>query len=191
MTIEVRHESPFKIELYRPDVMPVDALTAEVWTQEAEEYESLGFKALATRSRQHAARWFSAPVVGRRLATNELAVWTWRYPSAYCSRPPLQWRSDQATDLWQAMTWPVPAYVRTLIREAAPAYDRLEIWTPELRPFPRVGPSPILLGVRGTEWYLLARWAEALEPFEAIRARAQCWRGWLARRTLARATSGR
>lgn len=158
---------------------PEDAVPAEVFEREAEEYEMVGLTELATRARRLSQL---KPDVGRLLSAEELAVWAWRYPTAYSTLPKRGFfEFVQRERGWNALTWPVPASVRALIRDVRPSFEGLEIWTPEFGPATRLGPSPILLGRRDNRFYLLARWAEALEPFEEIRARAHSRQGrWAA-----------
>ena len=59
---------------------PEDAVPAEVFEREAEEYEMVGLTELATRARRLSQL---KPDVGRLLSAEELAVWAWRYPTAY------------------------------------------------------------------------------------------------------------
>lgn len=174
--VRVAEAPPFAVEFY-DEPRPAQAAPAGYFDQEAAEYEALGLTDLAKQSR------LAPRTVGRRLTAEEVAVWRWRYPSVYASSLGFLLPPDQTVWEWGNLTWPVPCEVRALIRQHRDTFDRLEIWTPELRPAPRVGPTPILLGVRlryvgprlrdqRLDYYLLARWAEALEPFEAIRARA-------------------
>lgn len=171
MPISVTREDPFSVEVYA-DVMPAQALPAEHFEREEKEYSGIGLTELAKRSQQAVAQR-RGHVVGHRLSTQESTVWRWRYPTVYATafRTGPWPRLDQVVYPWARLTWPVPTEVRQLIVSARDVFDGLEIWTPELRPVPRVGPSPILIGVRGGEQWLLARWAEVLEPFEEIQAK--------------------
>mgnify|MGYP001562324453 CR=1 FL=1 len=168
-----------KVEFFT-DPKPEDAITEEQHKQEALEYATLGMTTLAARATQRIA---APPEMGRRLSQDELALWRWRYPQIYMSSPigTDSWETlskwGQRRDWWSQLTWPLPADIRSLALSARTAYDALEIWTPELKPVPRIGPSPILIGVRGSSRYLLARWAEALEPLEEIRAKMLSRRG--------------
>ena len=147
-------------------------------------YRKMGLIALADRSAP-------APSAGQLLTDAELAVWGWRYPSVYSTLNTqggvrvlrhARVLTYQVTRPWARLTWPVPPHVCGLAQAVREEFDTLEIWTPELRPAPRIGPSPILVGWKHQRVYLLARWAEALEPFEQIAARAKSRRG---RRALA------
>ena len=142
-------------------------------------YQRAKLSALSAASRR--------PFFGVPLSPRDLAVWQWRYPTVYrwpiaaVQPATLALRRQLVLD-WEGLLWPVPAHVCGLIQhcflgKGAPFFDRLEIWTPELRQAPRLGPSPILVGWIGQRAYLLARWAEALEPFGAIRAQAESRQG--------------
>jgi hypothetical protein len=163
---------PWNVEIYA-DPMPAQAAPPGDIDRDVEEYTELGFAALARRTRQLAG------VGGHLLTDAELAVWRWRYPSSYNTdrdRDAGIW-FGQAVRAWASLEWPVPRRVRDAIAEARPSFDALEVWTPELRRAPATGLSPILVGVRGGQRFLLARWAEALEPFEAIASRSRSRRG--------------
>ena len=182
-------ETPWSIELY-DDVLPSQALMRADRDREAAEYRELGLTELA----QHVGRHLS----GHLMSQNELAVWAWRYPTMY--RTP-NWRAGltrrqpkpgptspptlttaaiarvggltMVVCPWDQLIWPVPADVRRLIKEHEDDFTALEIWVPELRRAQWDTRSPILVGVGGEDRYLLARWAEALEPFEEIAGRAR------------------
>ena len=145
-------------------------------------YERAKLSTLASISR--------GTTLGVPLSPEDLAVWRWRYPTVY--RWPLAPEQPDTPDRqlvlrWGTLPWPVPAHVCGLIQhclgeigKGPRLVDALEIWTPELhRQAPRVASvaDPILVGWIGRRAYLLARWAEALEPFSEIRARADSRRG--------------
>ena len=162
--------------------MPTDALV-----EEASDYESLGLGVLADRSIKLAVGT-QAKTAGQQLTTADLAVWVWRYPTAYSTsidrkdirtvKPYL----PQAAKPWKSLTWPIPQEVRQIIRDVRDAYDHLEVWTPEFDTSLRIGPSPILLGFRGGQAWLLARWAEALEPWDRLKEKAKSRTGRTAAR---------
>lgn len=142
-------------------------------------YERAKLLALSSASR-------SIPI-GVLLSPRDLAVWRWRYPTVYRWPDPGPKQpaalGRQLVLNWERLLWPVPAHVCGLIQHcferigASQGFDALEIWTPELRQAPRLGPSPILVGWIDQRAYLLARWAEALEPFGEIRTQAESRRG--------------
>ena len=157
---------------------PADAQSAD--NTLAAMYQRANLRALSSTSR---SAHFGVP-----LSPEDLAVWRWRYPTVYRWPGLTQQRDALGRQLvldWETLLWPVPAHVCGLIQhcfERARFFDTLEIWTLELRQAPRLGPSPILVGWIGPRAYLLARWAEALEPFSAIRAQAESRRGRVALR---------
>lgn len=170
----VLNGSPWQVEIYDSEVMPSDAFNLDDWETAERDYTLLGLQALKKLSSQS-----KVPMLGCLMSQHEIDVWAWRYPSIYRTR----WngvpsrRFPQTYPNWSQLTWPMPAEVRALAIEAKPQFDDLEIWVPELRRASRVGPSPLLVGVRGNTRYLLARWAEALEPFEEIEMRMESSNG--------------
>lgn len=142
--------------------------TADASEVIAHEYHCAGLKALDVQVRQVIRQG----VWGHLLGAEELAVWTWRYPTRYSTTNEFERvEGTQCVVPWKQLLWPVPSEVRQIIPTTIPAFDSLEIWTPELRRAPRIGPSPILVGRRGSAVFLIARWAEVLEPYEDIRTR--------------------
>lgn len=71
---------------------------------------------------------------------------------------------------------PIPLRVLQVVAHAKPLFKRLEVWGPQTK-----DPDPVLVGVLAQKqsWgetdvlYLLARWGDALEPFETLYARAE------------------
>lgn len=166
---------PWQVEVYDDEVLPVHAFALKDVEREAAKYDSVGLVVLAKRSRQQH---------GRSMAQSELDVWTWRYPTIYRATlhqgEDVSRRFPQVVQPWHLLEWPMPGEILALIAAVRPQYDELEVWVPELRRAPQVGLSPILVGVLGDQRYLLARWAEALEPFEEIERRMQSAEGRLA-----------
>lgn len=78
---------------------------------------------------------------------------------------------------------PIPLRVLQVIAHGRTMFDRLEVWGPTTE-----DPDPILVGyLKGDnvreDRYLLARWGDALEPFEVLyeRAQARLTRDWKAK----------
>lgn len=69
---------------------------------------------------------------------------------------------------------PIPVRILQVIAHAKTLFEDIEVWGPRVH-----DPDPLLVGRRtpergyGTEYYLLARWGEALVPFEDLLARAR------------------
>lgn len=179
--VRVIESKPWQVELYDNEVLPVHALSEEDLAAEQRDYTALGLLSLAERAaqmRRGSARRGCAP-----LSQHELDVWAWRYPTVYripsWARGSAPWEANasqrfpQLYEAWAQLEWPMPPEVRALAIAMAPKYDWLEIWVPELRRAPQIGISPILVGACGGHYELLARWAEALEPFEDIERRME------------------
>lgn len=165
------------------DALPIDAMDDAERRALADKYYRMGLDALGRRTspRESATR-------GHLMSESEEIIWAWRYPTVYGS--PSKSRADlwsargaQIYRPWSKLEWPVPEPVLAQIKSCRVQFERLEIWTPELRQAPPTGLSPILVGVRQNhdgeiERWLLARWAEALEPFERIAAKRRGFKGW-------------
>lgn len=160
------------VEIY-DEISPERIIGSEYFGRAAEEYEQAGLTQLAKINRQISNS--EKISLGRAMTSYETDVWRWRYPTIYKSNGiHTFFQRDQWVLPWSQCEWPVPDEVRSLLLRALPAFDYLEIWTPELRQVQVrwTGASPILVGVRGSDRWLLARWAEALEPFEEIAKKA-------------------
>lgn len=67
---------------------------------------------------------------------------------------------------------PIPLRVLQVVAHARTLFDHLEIWGPA-----EYDPDPVLVGINGstynpTDVFLLARWGDALAPFDELRERA-------------------
>jgi len=172
--VKVIENPPFSVEIYYREVTPGDFLGDAYHEGEAASYERLGFHELGRTTRR------TIIPLGKLLSKDDLSVWIWRYPTVYVrsGRHIPQYREDQGQKrlrqdygLFSSLRWPIPKEVRDIIEATERHFDSLQIWTPEFFPAPRIGPSPILVGHSQGQYWLLARWAEALEPFEDIKAR--------------------
>jgi len=179
-------EGNWQIEKYGQEEAFHHSVPSDALLHEAVEYESLGLTTLADRSMKLACAT-DAKVSGKVLSVDEIAIWSWRDPTAYSTAVARQddrtiGNLPQRLLAWNRLTWPVPQEVRQIVHQSLPCFDRLEIWTPEWDTSLRIGPSPILMGCRGNRATLLARWAEALEPWEKIVQKAKSRYGREARR---------
>lgn len=174
--VDTLSDGLWKIERYNEE--PLLAVIPDALESEAKEYEELGMDALAQQSTLLFNR-ATGKIPGKRLTLQELSVWEWRYPSVFWTGNSLDGHRSRPISLtgqrefpFRSLSWPVPADVRKIIRDADDVFPLIEIWTPEIDLTPRVGPSPILVGWLDGTAYLLARWAEALEPWEELVRRA-------------------
>jgi hypothetical protein len=178
--VTITQSDRWQIEWYdaRTEIM----VPAEALQKEADSYAQIGMTSLSTKSR--ICHSFAQGILpGHRLASNELAVWEWRYPSVYWNTKERTFPEERARAHhprvagqrsygFQVMSWPVPMEIREVILHAMEVFPLVEVWTPELDLQPLVGPSPIVIGWHRGDGYILARWAEALEPWEELQKRS-------------------
>lgn len=93
----------------------------------------------------------------RRMTAEEARVYKTLYP--------------EASEVEHYDTGPIPLRVLQVVAYAKPLFDGLEVWGPITE-----DPDPVLVGTlkdgHRVEQYLLARWGDALEPFETLYDRA-------------------
>lgn len=78
-----------------------------------------------------------------------------------------------ATSVESYKAGPIPLRVLQVVAHARTMFERLVIWHPQDKQ-----PDPVLVGINGPEYgpheiFLLARWGDALAPFDELRERAR------------------
>ena len=93
----------------------------------------------------------------QRMTAEEVRVYQTLYPA------------DEKVEAYRA--GPIPLRVLQVVAHARTMFDKVLVWGPE-----QYDPDPVLVGQIGeygnAEYYLLARWGDALAPFEELRDRA-------------------
>jgi hypothetical protein len=78
----------------------------------------------------------------------------------------------QATGVERYSAGPIPLRVLQVIAHARTLFEKVVIWHPK-----EYDPDPVLVGINGEyskeEVFLLARWGDALAPFEELQERAR------------------
>ena len=93
----------------------------------------------------------------KKMTQQEVKVYSTLYP--------------QRVDVEKYNDGPIPVRVLQVVAHARGMFEKLQVWGPQV-----MDPDPVLVGVNGSyysgDMFLLARWGDALAPFEELYQRA-------------------